>query len=441
MTTGNEGEQPLNGTPSPGTAHPPGPGALPTVPVAHTAPHPEADNAVSEAVPVVQMETSEHQSRALTPASFILAVVAIYFIYKIQIVIVLLIVGIILATAITRPVEMLHRRGLGRGPAILIVYLAIIGVLGGIFYLLIPPVASEAARFASAAPEQIQTWRTALESSGNPIIRNLATRAFQAVGDQAQGGNVPVPTSAAGAALGIVSGIGGAIIAAFTLFLIAFYWISERVLIKRAVSSLFRPSQRRRVLHLWDEVEAKLGAWLRGQLVLMVVIGTLATAVYGVMGLPFWLLLGFIAGLTEAIPNVGPVIGAIPAVLVALTVDWKLALAVVGFVTVLQLLENAVLVPRIMKGAVGLSPLTVILAILAGSEFRGVAGALLAVPIAGAISVILADVMHEKREREAAEQSRGRWFGRMFGPRPIPATAGGAANSAGVASGDRTTPN
>lgn len=162
----------------------------------------------------------------------------------------------------------------------------------------------------------------------------------------------------------------------------------------------------------------------------MAIIGVLATAAYGLMGLPFWLLLGVIAGLTEAIPNVGPILGAIPAVLVALTVDWKLALAVVAFVTVLQLLDNAVLVPRIMKGTVGLSPLTVILAILAGSEFRGVVGALLAVPIAGAISVILADALREKHEREAAEQGRGRWFGRMFGPRPIPAVAGGTEVSA-----------
>jgi predicted PurR-regulated permease PerM len=402
----------------------PGESVVPTVPVAQTAPHPEAANPVSEAVPVVPVEASEHQSRAMTPVSFVLAVVAIYFLYKIQIVVVLLIVGIIFATAIARPVELLHRRGLGRGPAILIVYLAILGVLAGIFYLLIPPVAAEATRFARAAPDQLQTWRAALETHSNPLIRNAATRAFQMFGEQTQDGNVPVPTSAAGAALGVVSGIGGAIVSAFTLFLIAFYWISERALIKRAVASLFRASQRRRVLHLWDEVEAKLGAWIRGQLLLMAVVGVLATAAYGIMDLPFWLLLGVIAGLTEAIPNVGPVLGAIPAVLVALTVDWKLALVVVGFVTVLQLLENAVLVPRIMKGTVGLSPLTVILAILAGSEFRGVIGALLAVPIAGAISVILADALRQKHEREAAEQGRGRWFGRMFGPRPIPAAAG-----------------
>lgn len=161
-------------------------------------------------------------------------------------------------------------------------------------------------------------------------------------------------------------------------------------------------------------MEDKLGAWLRDQLLLMVTIGTLATVAYGIMGLPFWLILGVIAGLTEAVPNVGPILGAIPAVLLALSVDWKLALAVVAFVAVLQLLENAILVPRIMRGAVGLSPLTVILAILAGSEFRGIAEALLAVPIAGALSVILADVLREKREREGtiARQAR-RWFRRQ----------------------------
>lgn len=237
-------------TEQPRASQPPGESAIPTVAVAQTAAHPEAAKAVSEAVPVVPVETSEHRSGALTPVSFVLAVIAIYFLNKIQIVVVLLIVGIIFATAIARPAELLHRRGLGRGPAILIVYLAILGALAGVFYLLIPPVAAEAARFARAAPEQLQTWRAALETNSNPLIRNAATRAFQMLGEQAQGGGVPVPTSAAGAALGVVSGIGGAIVTAFTLFLIAFYWISERALIKRAVASVFRPSQRRRVLHL-----------------------------------------------------------------------------------------------------------------------------------------------------------------------------------------------
>jgi predicted PurR-regulated permease PerM len=201
--------------------------------------------------------------------------------------------------------------------------------------------------------------------------------------------------------VGTVSGVGGGIVAVFTVFLIAFYWLAEKPVAKRAVVGLFPARQRLRALRLWSQVEAKLGDWLRGQLLLMLIIGASATVVYGAMGLPFWLILGLIAGLTEALPNIGPVIGAVPAVLVALTVGWQWAIAVVIFVTILQFVENAVLVPRIMKGAVGLSPLVVILAILAGSEYRGVVGALLAVPMAAVVSVIIGDLARERRRTES----------------------------------------
>ncbi len=203
--------------------------------------------------------------------------------------------------------------------------------------------------------------------------------------------------------LGAVSGVGGGIVSVFTVFLITFYWVSEKPALKRAVVGAFPARQHQRALRLWGQIEDKLGDWLRGQLLLMLIIGLAATVAYGMMGLPFWLILGLIAGLTEALPNIGPVLGAIPAVLVALTVGWQWALVVIAFVTLLQFVENAILVPRIMKGAVGLSPLVVILAILAGGEFRGVVGALLAVPIAAAASVIVGDIARERRQQETQE--------------------------------------
>ncbi len=381
----------------------------PTVPVGAGSATPSPGQA-TEAIPVVSVETSEYRQRGLTPVSLLLTAFAGYFLYKVQIVLVLLVVGILLATAITGPVDLLTRRlHIKKGQAILITYLAILAGLAVFFYLIIPPVAREGARFVRDVPGLFNTWRGQAAASDNPVIRNVAGRVFEAINGQTQGGALPVPTDLA---VGLVSGIGGGLITLFTLFLIAFYWITEKPLIKRAMVGLFAPGQHQRVLRIWGEVEAKLGAWLRGQLTLMVIIGVLATMAYGVMGLPFWLILGVIAGLTEAIPNVGPILGAAPAVLIALTVDWKLALAVVLFVTVLQLLENAVLVPRVMKGALGLTPLTVILAILAGSEFRGVVGALLAVPLVGAVSVILGDMLNEKRQREADERQErpGEWL-------------------------------
>lgn len=361
----------------------------------------------------VPVEAEERRHEGLTPLSLLLVTFLAYLLYKVQVVIILLIVGILLATAISGPVEYLHkRRNTGRGAAILIVYLVVLTGLGALFYLLIPPVAREAAQFAQSLPALLTSWRNQLEASNSAIVRTATARLFEIINANTTGSSVPLPT---GAALNVVQGIGGSIVTLFTIFLISFYWITEKPLIKRAVATIFRTSQRRRVLQLWNDVESKLGAWIRGQLILMAVVGILATTAYFLMGLPFWLVLGVIAGLTEAIPNVGPIIGAVPAVLVALTVDWRLALGVVAFVIVLQLLENAVLVPRIMRGAVGLTPLTTILAILAGGEFRGVVGALLAIPVAAAIQVILSDLLREKREREAEEEARPRgWFRRAL---------------------------
>ncbi|HEY8600852.1 MAG TPA: AI-2E family transporter [Thermomicrobiales bacterium] len=406
-------------------------GQVPTIPVPGVGQGGgQTSGQATAAVPVVSVETDEHPRRGLTPATFLLTLFAAYFLYKVQIVVITLIVGILLATAITGPIELLTRRfHLPRALSILLVYIGIIAGLGLFLYLLVPPVIGEGTRFAREVPTLLENWRGQLLANNNALIRNAATRAFEAIdGVAAGGGGGPVSTNVA---VGVVSGIGGGLVTLFTLFLIAFYWITEKTLIKRAVSGLFAPGQRARVLHLWHEVEIKLGAWIRGQLLLMATIGGLATIAYGLMGLPFWLVLGVIAGLTEAIPNVGPILGAIPAVLIALSVDWKLALGVVAFVCVLQLLENAVLVPRIMKGAVGLSPLTVILAILAGSEFRGVAGALLAVPIAGAIAVILNDMLREKREREQQNQDlrprdwlRQAWRWRRGATTPAPNVVG-----------------
>lgn len=322
-----------------------------------------------------------------------------FFLLQIQSTLTLMIVAILLATAIARPVDYLHRRlRMGRGLAILLVYLAILLVLGIAVTLIVPPIAREGTNFARDFPRQIEELRADLAASENALLRAAGTQLFDLLDGERLAGLVATLPSLI---LGTVSGVGGGIVAVFTVFLIAFYWLAEKPAAKRAVVSLFPLKQRQRALRLWSQVEAKLGDWIRGQLLLMLTIGLIATLVYGVMGLPFWLILGLIAGLTEALPNIGPVIGAVPAVLVALTVGWQWALAVIIFVTVLQLVENAFLVPRIMKGAVGLSPLVVILAILAGGEFRGVVGALLAVPMAAAVSVIVSDLAAERRRGES----------------------------------------
>jgi predicted PurR-regulated permease PerM len=146
-------------------------------------------------------------------------------------------------------------------------------------------------------------------------------------------------------------------------------------------------------------VESKVGDWLRGQLFLMLIIGVAAGIGYGLIGVRFWLLLALWAGITELVPIIGPWIGGIPAVAIALLHSWQQAAIVLTFLVLLQLAENSILVPRIMKGTIGLSPLTVFLAVLAGSTYMGPIGALLALPIAAAIQVIIQDAMRVRHER------------------------------------------
>ena len=140
----------------------------------------------------------------------------------------------------------------------------------------------------------------------------------------------------------------------------------------------------------------KISAWLGGQMFLGAIIGTLSAIGYFFMGVPYFFVLALVAGIGEMIPMVGPLLSAIPAVLVALTVSPGLALGVAGFCWALQLLENNVLVPKVMGETVGLNAVTVILALAIGSELLGLVGALLAVPTAAIIQVVFQEYIAEK---------------------------------------------
>jgi predicted PurR-regulated permease PerM len=152
------------------------------------------------------------------------------------------------------------------------------------------------------------------------------------------------------------------------------------------------------------EVEEKLGGWVRGQLILMLAIGVMATLGYFLLGLPNPVLLGVAAGLVEIVPMIGPFLAFAPAVLVALaTVDPTRALAVAGYALVIQQVESNILVPRVMGHTVGVSQLTVLLGILIGSALAGIPGAFLAVPIAAAVQVILAHVLRSEDTSQSEE--------------------------------------
>jgi len=326
--------------------------------------------------------------------------VAAYLLWRVQDVLFLLMLAILLATAIEPLVNRLRRGPFTRGSGVLLVYTLIILGIGLPTYAVVQNLIAQTSAFSVTIPDRLQQLRPyAIGLQPRPLqtvaITALdgAVQAFQAPQRPAQEQLVEAGATAAQTLLRFI-----------TVFVLAYYWLVERPSIKRVVLRAVSVRRARDVNTVWMEVEEKLGGWVRGQLLLMLAIGVMATIGYVFLGLPSPAVLGVAAGLFEIIPMIGPFMAFAPAVLVALaTVDPTRALMVVGYALVIQQIESNVLVPRVMGRTVGVSPLTVMLGILLGGALAGLPGAFLAVPAAGALQVVLAHVLRSEDPSQSEE--------------------------------------
>jgi len=173
------------------------------------------------------------------------------------------------------------------------------------------------------------------------------------------------------------------------VFLLAYYWTQESSFVIRATLRLFPRARRKEIREFIRRAEGKIGGYIRGQGILSLVIGLAAFVSYLLIGLPYVLVLAIIAGLMEMVPIFGPVLGAIPALLVALTIDPTKAIWVVVATSVIQLAENVFLVPRIMTNSMGVNPIVILLSLVTFSAVFGFPGALLALPLAAILQMFL----------------------------------------------------
>jgi predicted PurR-regulated permease PerM len=168
-----------------------------------------------------------------------------------------------------------------------------------------------------------------------------------------------------------------------------FYWILDGPRTIQSLLLLIPQGQRESISELISAMENKVGYYIAGQSILCLIIGVMALLAYLLIGLPNALVLALLAGVLEAVPMIGPLLGAIPAALVALSIGSDKLIWVIVATVVIQLLENNLLVPRIMRKAVGVNPFVTLLAIFAFSSFFGIAGALMAIPMAAIIQLAL----------------------------------------------------
>ncbi len=180
------------------------------------------------------------------------------------------------------------------------------------------------------------------------------------------------------------------------LLVITFYLLLEKNDLESRIALLF-VKREEKMRELIVQIEDRLGSWLRGQLFLSFIIGLLSYIGLLILNVPYALPLSLLAAVFEVVPVIGPIISAIPAILIALTISPVLGMGVGAMYFIIQQLENHLIVPQVMKRAVGLNPLVVILAIAIGSRILGFAGALLAVPLVVVLQIIAAEIISEKK--------------------------------------------
>ena len=325
-------------------------------------------------------------------ATLVLVTVGFSFwlLYRFHQVLFILFIAIILGTVLRPPVSWLQRRGIPGVAGVILVYLLLLALLIGFALLLVPVIVEQITTIAATVPGSYESLRDWIASHPNPLITQLSRflPATLSLMDPGQSSGQEL-LDTAGQALGY---LGSASKGAFTgaaILLLAFYWTLDGPRTIRSLLLLAPISQRDSVRELITVMETKVGAYVAGQSFLCLIIGLLALIVYLIIGLPYALVLALVAGVMEAVPLVGPLLGAIPAALVALTLGPEKMGWVIVATVVIQQTEASLLVPRVMRKAVGVNPFVTLLALFAFSSLLGIAVALMAIPMAVIIQILL----------------------------------------------------
>jgi len=330
-----------------------------------------------------------------------------WLLYRLRDVLFLFFVAIVVGTAIRPAVEWLHRRGIPRASGIIILYLLIAGLLVGFLAMILPLLADQATEISRTAPEYYANIRSALINSDNRLLQNIGWRIpSQIILFANRGPNTEEMLDQVGQTLLYVNLILKGILGTLAVFLLAYYWTQEGNLILRSLLRIFPPQRKKNVREFIQLAESKLGGYVRGQGLLCVAVGVTAFLAYLLIGLPYTLVLAIFAGVMEMVPIFGPALGAIPALLVALSIDPSKALWVVAATVIIQLLENAILVPRIMKYSMGVNPIIILLSLIAFGSVFGFIGALLAMPLAAIIQLLASRVVLTAAETARKAQAK-----------------------------------
>jgi predicted PurR-regulated permease PerM len=325
----------------------------------------------------------------LTTVAVIALVLALWLLFRFRIVVLMLFIAIFLSTAMDPAVTWLNERGLPRPAGIGLVYSLLLAFIIAFALIIAPLVAEQGARIASAIPDAYDQVRLTMMQQPNLLLLRLGGELPEDLPI-----NGPGPRTEAEAAAVLTQTwqyllMGGRVLFGIVLTLImAFYWTLDGQRIRRGLLLLIPREQRESGRSLLNEMEEMLARYTSGLVFLMSAVGALSFVAYLLIGLPYALLLALVAALFEAVPVIGPGLGAIPAMLIAFSISPLHAVWVLVATLVIQQIENNLLFPRAMNRAMGVHPIVTLLSFVAFGLLFGIAGAVVAIPLAAVVQVV-----------------------------------------------------
>lgn len=318
-----------------------------------------------------------HITRYILQNHFLTAILVLgflWFLFSIQNILVALFIAYIFMAALSPFVELLKRLKFPRILAVSVAFLSTFTLLLLIIFPLIPFFFAQIQSLYAGFPLYLDTVAKmlGLSISANQLD-SIAKAEIGTIGQNA---------------IMVTGKVFNGLFSVLTIMVVSFYLMLDHMRVKKSITGLFPEKSQKRAYETLLKIEYKLGAWFRGQIVLCAFIGGLTWVVLTMLGVQFALPLALIAGFLEVIPTLGPILSAVPAVIVTLAVTPGLTPVVILAYILIQAVENNFLVPKIMQKAVGLNPIIVIIGIIVGGELMGILGALLSIPFISMLVIV-----------------------------------------------------
>ncbi len=331
-------------------------------------------------------------------------VLGAYVAYELRALVVLVLAAVVLASVIEPGTRWFMRRRLPRPTAVVLMYIIILGFIISFFTFILPPLFSETVNALNGLPKSVKTAEIISAKDSFSSIRSF----FPDLPSSISLGDVTnlivgAISNFSGGVFDTVTGFVGGVVGLILIIVVSFYLAVREDGVGEFLDIIVPLKYEKHVKDLWRRTQNKIGRWMQGQLILALIVGFLTYAGLSLLGMVFTdirhpLLLAFVAAAFELIPVVGLVLSAVPAFLFA-TLDGGLGLGliVIALYLIIQQIESHVIYPLVVRKIIGVPPLLVILALVAGAQLAGIIGALLAVPVAVALVEILADMERKKR--------------------------------------------